>query len=161
VQLCIHDDEHLENYEWCIHKGMPEQVESCFLRPMSSATAMPGTTQATYYLQGKGHWFWAFFPHEGTGNLQVKWIRGRTPPGKRQWRAEYAADISMGVGHVNNFHFMSGLYSKVADRKFPLFLYMERLPQRGQHNEQLPLLACASVLRAVEATLHPSAFAPR
>ena len=67
----------------------------------------------------------------------------------------------MGVGHVNNFQFISGLYLKVADRKFPLFLYMERLPQRGQQNEQLHLLACASVPRPVEATLHPSAFAPR
>jgi len=82
VELFIHDDEHRKNYEWCMQAGIPEQVESCVLRPMSSPTAMPGATQAVYYLQSKGHWFWAFFPHEGTGNLQVKWIRGRTPPGQ-------------------------------------------------------------------------------
>jgi hypothetical protein len=142
VQLFIHDDLYLENYEWCIHKGMPEQVESCFLRPMSSATAMLGATQAVYYLQSKGHWFWAFFPHEGTGNLQVKWIRGRTPPGKKQWRPDYAADISMGFGSINGFRFVQGLYLTFADQKFPLFLYMERPPLRGQQTEQLHLLAC-------------------
>ena len=93
---------------------------------MSSVTAPPGGTQATYYLQRKGLWFWASLLHEGMGNLQVKWIRGRTPPGKAQWRPDYAGDISLGVGHVNDFQFVQGLYLNIADRKFPLFLYMER-----------------------------------
>ena len=112
------------------------------MRPASSNTAVPGATQATYFLQSKGHWFWGFFPREGTGNLQVKWIRGRTPPGMAQWRPDYAGDISIGIGHVNNFQFVQGLFLNIADRKFPLFLYMERAPQRGSQNEQLHLLAC-------------------
>ena len=161
VKLIIHDEMYLDNYEWSIHAGIPDSVETCFLRPVSSVAAMPGATQATYYLQSKGHWFWGFFPHEGTGNLQTKWIRGRTPPGKAQWRPDYAGDISLGVGHVNDFQFVQGLYLNIADSKFPLFLYMERPPRRGNQNEQLHLLACTDVPRPVEATLHPSAFAPR
>ena len=107
-------------------------------------------------MQSKGHWFWSFFPDEGTDILQVKWIRGRTPPGKVQWRPDYAGDISIGV-----FQFVQGLLLNIADRKFPLFLYMERPPRRGSQNEQLHLLACTDVPRPVEATLHPAAFAPR
>ena len=163
VKLFIQNDVYLDNYEWSIQAGIPDGVESCFLRPVSSVTPVPGGTQATYYLQSKGHWFWAFYPHEGTGSLDVKWIRGRTPPGQKQWRPDYAAAISIGMGHVNDFQFVRGLYLNFADRKFPLFLYMERLPRRtgSTQNEQLHLLACDSVPRPVEATLHPSAFSPR
>ena len=129
--------------------GVPE---TCFLRPVSSVTALPGGTQATYYLQSKGHWFWAFSQHEGTSNPQVTWIRGWTP---LQWRLDYAGNIHIGVSHVNDYQFVQGLYLNIGDRKFPL-LYMERPPRCGNRNEQLHLLACSCVPCPVEATLHPS-----
>ena len=161
VKLFIHDETYLNDYKWSTHLGIPEDIERCFLRPESSVGAVPGTAQVTYYLQSKGHWFWAFFPHEGSGHLQVKWIRGRTPPGKLQWRPDYAADINMGVGRINDFSFVQGLYLEDAGRKFPLFLYMERPPRHGRKNEQLHLLACSEVPRPVEQTLHPGCFNPR
>ena len=137
-------------------------MDPCFLRPVSSNTAVPGATQATYFLQSKGHWFWSFFPHEGTGNLQVKWIRGRTPPGKVQWRPDYAADISIGIGHLNDFQFMRGLCLNIADRKFPLFLYMERPPSTAHRTSScICLLAPTSRVqwkqRCTQPPLHRAA----
>ena len=94
---------------------------------MSSVTAPPGGTQATHYLQRKGLWFWASLLHEGMGNLQVKWNRGRTPPGQRC--PDYAGDIHIGVGLVNDYQFVQGLYLDIADCQFPLFLCMARRPR--------------------------------
>ena len=136
-----------------LRHGVPE---TCFLRPVSSVTALPGGTQATYYLQSKGHWFWAFSQHEGTSNPQVTWIRGWTP---LQWRLDYAGNIHIGVSHVNDYQFVQGLYLNIGDRKFPL-LYMERPPRCSNRSEQLHLLACSCVPCPVEATLHPSVLVP-
>ena len=57
---------------------------------------------------------------------EVEWIHGRVPAGKKQWCAEYPADISIGVGHMNDFKFVSGLYLEDGGQEYPLFLYMER-----------------------------------
>ena len=75
--------------------------------------------------------------------------------------ADYAADISMGVGHVNDFRFVTGLYSQDGGRDYPLFLYMERPGRRGTNPEKLHLLACSRVPAPVEAMVRLGAFVPR
>ena len=131
--------------------GVPE---TCFLRPVSSVTALPGGTQATYYLQSKGHWFWACSQHGGTSNPQVKWIRGWTP---LQWRLDYAGNIHIGVSHVNDYQFVQGLYLDIADCQFPLFLCMARRPRCSNQTSSCTCwLAPASRVQWKP----PSAFAP-
>ena len=161
VEVYIFNETYQNQYQWPIKAGVPDEVEQCFRRPVSCVNHIPGGSEVTYYMQSKGHWFWAFFPHEGTGNLEVKWIRGRIPAGKQQWRADYAADISMGVGHINDFRFVQGLYLEDAGTSFPIFLYMERNPHHGKQQEQLHLLACCRVPTAVQLTVHPASFSPR
>ena len=161
VEVYIFNETYQNQYQWSIKAGVPDEVEQCFRRPASCVNHIPGGSEVTYYMQSKGHWFWAFFPHEGTGNLEVKWIRGRIPTGKQQWRADYAADISMGVGHINDFRFVHGLYLEDAGTSFPIFLYMERNPHHGKQQEQLHLLACSRVPPAVQLTVHPASFSVR
>ena len=47
---------------------------------------MPGEYHVTFYQQVKGHWFWAMYRDERTGNLTVKWVRGCGPPGSSRWQ---------------------------------------------------------------------------
>ncbi len=161
VKVFVKEDVYQEQYSWVERAGIPADVEQCFLRPASFVGSAPGTPQVTFYVQSKGHYFYAFYQHEGTGNLVAKWVRGMTPVGKRQWRVDYAADIEIGVGHVNGFRFVNGVYLEDGGRDFPIFLYMERDPKWGQHPEQLHLFACCEVPAAVQSCVQPSAFQPR
>ena len=163
VHMFIYNEEYRTKYEWVIWDGIPKDVESCFQRPASSDLAAPGSPQATFYMQIKGHWFWSFFRHEGTGALDVKWIRGQRPPDRNQWRPGYAAAISFGIGTINGYKFIKSLCLRDGDHLFPIFMYMERDPQRSGSTqpEQLHLLACDRVPQSVVSTLDPSGFSPR
>ncbi len=162
VKVFVQENVYREQYSWVRRAGMPSDVEQSLLRPASfSYSSVPGAATVSYYMQSKGHYFYAFYRHEGTGHLVAKWVRGRTEPGKKQWQVGYAADIDVGVGHINGWRFINGVYLVDGDQEFPIFLYMERPPQKGQHPEQLHLLACCEVPAAVQHSVQPSSWQPR
>ena len=132
VEVYIPNETYENQYQWSINVGVPDEVEQCFRRPASCVNHIPGGSEVTYYMQSKSDWFRAFFPHEGTENPEVKWIHGRIPTGKQQWCADYAADISMGMGHINDFRF-------VHSRCTPCFQYQQAL-QRCQTHSVLTII---------------------
>ena len=52
---------------------------------MRSGELRPWEYNVTYYQQVKGQWFWAMYLDE-SGQLTVKWVRGRCPPGGKRWQ---------------------------------------------------------------------------
>ena len=83
VELWLDDEAVLRDYTWSVVNGGPAVREvQC---PVRSGELRPGEYLATYYQQVKGHWFWAMYMDE-SGQLTVKWVRGRCEPGSIRWQ---------------------------------------------------------------------------
>ena len=161
VKLYVDDAFTKENYTWAHMEGRPQR-DNWYQCPASSVRA-PGECNVSWYMQAKGHYFWALYPSEYDGSLVAKWVRGRQPAGGVMWRADYAADISCGPASgasVNGFNFVTGITLDRSGNDFPIVLYMEREPRNGGV-EKLHMLACKTVPKAVRRILHPGAFQPR
>ena len=158
VELYVDDAFTKENYTWAHMEGRPQR-DNWYQCPASSVRA-PGECNVSWYMQAKGHYFWALYPSEYDGSLVAKWVRGRQPAGGVMWRADYAADISCGPASVNDFKFVTGITLDRSVNDFQIFLYMEREPRNGGV-EKLHMLACKTVPKAVRMLLHPGAFQPR
>ena len=65
------------------------------------------------------------------------------------------ADISIGLGHINNYVIVSGITIEYGGNDFPILLYLERPPNRGQNPEKSHLLASNRVSATVSAMIHP------
>ena len=50
------------------------------------------------------------------------------------------ADISIGLGHINNYVIVSGITIEDGGNDLPILLYLERPPNRGHKPEKLRLL---------------------
>ena len=159
VELYVDDAFTKENYTWAHMEGNPKG-ENWYQCPAFSVRA-PGECNVSWYMQSKGHWFWALYPAGQDGSLVAKWVRGRQPAGGVMWRPDYVADIGCGPSSVNNFNFVTGITLDRSGNDFPIFLYMERQPHTGGNVEQLHMLACKTVPKAVRRILHPGAFQPR
>ena len=71
------------------------------------------------------------------------------------------ADLSIGLGHINNYVIVRGITIEDGGHDLPIFLCVERPPSRGQHPDKLDLLACKRVPAAVSAMIPPGIFQPR
>ena len=84
VEFWLDDEAMLREYTWSVVKGGPAVAEvQC---PVRSGELRPGEYNVTYYQQAKGHWFWAMYRDESAGNITVKWVRGKCPPGSSRWQ---------------------------------------------------------------------------
>ncbi len=160
VKVFLKEACYQENYSWVERDGVPHDVTQCFLRPASFVCSVPGAVQVTYFMQSMGHYFYALYRHERTGNLVAKCVKGRTPVGRRQWRPDDIADVEVGLGHIDNFRFVRGIYLEDSGRDVPICLYMERRRERRKQPEQLYLLACCEVPAAIQSCVQPSSFQP-
>ena len=86
VELWIDDEHTLQNHTWQVVRGGP--AVSDLQCPVSPGELLPGEYNITYFQQAKGHWFWAMYKDEATGQLTVKWVRGRCPTGDKRWPQE-------------------------------------------------------------------------
>ena len=86
VELWIDDEHTLQNHTWQMVTGGP--AVSDLQCPVSPGELLPGEYNITYFQQAKGHWFWAMYKDEATGQLTVKWVRGRCPTGGKRWPQE-------------------------------------------------------------------------
>ena len=83
VELWIDDEGMLQNHTWdMVPGGLVVSEVQC---PVSPGNLLPGEYNITYFQQIKGHWFWAMYKDEATGQLTVKWVRGKCPPGGKRW----------------------------------------------------------------------------
>ena len=71
------------------------------------------------------------------------------------------ADISIGLGHINNLVIVNGITIEDGGNDCPIFLYLERPPTRGQNPEKLHLVTRKRAPVSVSAMIHPGTFQPR
>ena len=89
VQFWVYDGPCQARYKWKSLTAPPPPTttttwNTCFGQPASSVRPL-GESQVAWYQQCKGHFFWKLYDSENDGNLEVKWLKGRLPPGGVRW----------------------------------------------------------------------------
>ena len=54
-------------------------------RPLASSVRPPGDSRVAWCQQCKGHFLRLMYASENDGHLEVKWRKGRLPPGEVRW----------------------------------------------------------------------------
>ena len=74
-----------------------------------------------------------------------------------RWRSDYVADVSIGLGHINNYVIVNGITTDDGMNDCPLFLDLERPgPYRGRNQ----LLWQGKKNGACQWEVHPFVFWP-
>ena len=100
VELFLDDTYTLDNYDMVFKEGA---LNSTSFKCPVPCVRTPGELRVAWYMQSKGHWFWAFYRDESSGNLVVKWVRGRVPVDDVRWLNCNNGNLVREVGSVGGW----------------------------------------------------------